>query len=65
MEYIKDNIEWLFSGIGVYILGGVITVLLFIIKFIFSNKKSNGDGSIQTGNIKAGGDVKIEGGNRK
>ncbi len=42
IEYIKQNLHWLFSGAGVYILGGVLSILLlffglrkikFLIKF--------------------------------
>lgn len=64
IKYIKDNVEWIFSGIGVSIIVGIITILLTIIKLVFTKRQSNGDGSIQIKNIKAGRDVTIKGGNK-
>jgi hypothetical protein len=31
MEFIKQNIEWLFSGAGIYILGVIVTIILLIL----------------------------------
>jgi hypothetical protein len=52
MSYIQENIEWLFSGAGIYIVGGVISLLViflgmksikFFVKFegTVTNKKEN------------------------
>jgi hypothetical protein len=30
MDYIKNNIEWLFSGVGIYIIGFLVTLILIV-----------------------------------
>lgn len=35
LENVDSNKEWLFSGIGVYILGGFVTILGFVIVFLW------------------------------
>ncbi len=56
MEWLSDNKEWIFSGIGVFIIGG-------LVKWLFNRntaksykmKQKSGDNSI---NIQIGGDYK-------
>lgn len=43
MEYIMENKEWIFSGIGVLVL----TIIGGTIKHLLSKKKSNTDRSIK------------------
>ena len=31
MELLKDNVEWLFSGAGIYILGFIVTLLCIML----------------------------------
>jgi len=55
MQYISDNIEWIFSGIGVFI----ITLILSLIKF-----KKGSQGMVQNGkdeslNIQSGKNINI------
>lgn len=41
MEYLKNNYQWIFSGIGVLILGGLITTFRKSIIGLFDNSKTN------------------------
>lgn len=56
IKLIMDNKEWLFSGVGMFVVGAIIK--------LFKKKKNNGNNFIQTGNIKAGRDVKIKNGGK-
>lgn len=49
MDYIISNMEWVFSGIGVFILGGIISFIRkkSSVKPI-NNKYQNGNNNIQT-----------------
>ena len=56
MEWVKNNKEWLFSGIG-------LAVLLMIGRVIYKGRQSGSDQKICSGsnstNIQAGHDIKI------
>ncbi len=38
MAWLKENVEWLFSGIGVYTLSLIVMAILAIVSFIFRKK---------------------------
>lgn len=38
MEWIQSNVDWVFSGVGHWIIGGIISILIFF----FYKKKKNG-----------------------
>lgn len=65
MNFIIDNKEWIFSGIGISIFGLAGSFLIFVFKkFILKNNKSdNSKQNIKSGknstNIQVGGDIHI------
>lgn len=38
LKYLIDNKEWIFSGLGIFIIGGIISLIKFIIN---RNKKAS------------------------
>ena len=38
LKYLIDNKEWIFSGLGIFIIGGIISLIRFIIN---RNKKAS------------------------
>lgn len=54
MQWIIDNVEWIFSGIGVFVLSGIITLIIKNRKAkIITMKQKSGSNST---NIQIGGD---------
>jgi len=56
MDWIIDNKEWIFSGIGVFVLGLIITVVRKKNSKKISQKQKSGNNST---NIQVGGNVEI------
>jgi hypothetical protein len=56
MQYLLDNVDWIFSGIGVIILGYVVNIF-FSKKKEIKNKKIVTHGDMSPGNVE--GDYKI------
>lgn len=56
MEWIIENKEWIFSGIGIFILGIIINFFIKKNSRSFSQRQKSGDNST---NIQIGGNVEI------
>jgi flagellar biosynthesis/type III secretory pathway M-ring protein FliF/YscJ len=52
INYLKENQQWLFSGIGVFIISSFIALVIYMF-----NRKSSSANNVKQENIKAGGDV--------
>jgi|TARA_R110001599_G_scaffold110770_1_gene274802 flagellar biosynthesis/type III secretory pathway M-ring protein FliF/YscJ len=52
INYLKENHQWLFSGIGVFIISSFVALVIYMFK-----RKSNSANNVKQENIIAGGDV--------
>lgn len=52
IKYIEENHEWMFSGIGVYILSAIVGIIIFLLF-----RKFRSGNNVSQSNIIAGGDV--------
>ena len=53
VNFAIDNKEWIFSGIGIFVLGGVVTFIKFL--FFPKKKKANKDTMTQINHTNATG----------
>lgn len=64
-SYLKENHEWLFSGIGTYVITGTVAVLFTGIAMRIYKKRSAGTQKIKSGkkstNIQSGRDTHFKG----
>ena len=42
VKYLTDNKEWIFSGIGPWLIGGIVTVILAIARILYTQRKRKG-----------------------
>lgn len=63
INYLQDNHEWLFSGLGTYVISGIAAVLLAVLTIKIRNKRSLANQKIKSGkksiNIQSGRDTRF------